>query len=396
MSSEERRDQGISTLAVHAGTGGRQAHASVAAPVYQTATYAFRDTAELVAHMQGEIERLEYGRYGNPTQRAAELKLSGLEGAEDALCLGSGMAAVTTTLFTLLRQGQHLVLTDDCYRRTRQFCHQVLGNLGVEVSVVDGSDLPAVEAAIRPTTRVLLTESPSNPYLKVADLPAMAALKRGRTFKLIVDATFATPVNQRPLAQGADLVIHSGTKYLAGHNDVLAGVVLGSRPLIDGIRGMHAMLGAVVDPHAAWLLIRGLKTLGPRVETQNRSALRIAQFLEAHPKVERVYYPGLESHPSHATAARLMRGFGGVVSAVLRADLEETSRFVDRLRLFQIAPSLGGVESLVEQVALMSYFELTPEDRLELGIRGSLVRLSVGIEDAEDILADLAQALEGT
>lgn len=386
---------GPDTLAVHAGTRGGQPYGAVAVPIVQTSTYTFRDTAELRDHMTGVAHRMEYGRYGNPTQRAAELKIAALEGADDALCFASGMAAVTTTLLTMLRAGQHVVLTDDCYRRTRQFCRVVLGKLGVEHTVAPTDDLEALRAAIRPETRVLLTESPTNPYLKVVDLPALATLKSAsRYMKIVVDATFATPVNQRALAQGADLVIHSGTKYLAGHNDVLCGVVAGAGPLVGAVREMSAMLGGVLDPHAAYLLIRGLKTLPLRVERQNATALRLARALERHPRVERVYYPGLESHPSHEVARRLMRGFGGVVSFVLDADLEATSRFIDRCEVFQIGPSLGGVESLIEQVALMSYFELTTEERLTLGIRDSLVRMAVGVEEADDLQRALFDALD--
>lgn len=387
-------DAGIETVAVHAGTRGAQPWGSLTVPIAQTATYVFRDTAELTAHMSGLTDRMEYGRYGNPTQRAAEVKLAALDGAGDALLFGSGMAAVTTTLLTMLRQGQHVVLTSDCYRRTRQFCQQVLGKLGVDVTLVPPDDLDAIDAAIRPETRVLVTESPTNPYLKVVDLPAIAALKRGRYFKILVDATFATPVNQRPLSQGADLVVHSATKYLGGHNDLLCGVVAGPAPLVGAIRELQAILGGVVDPHAAWLLIRGLKTLPVRVRAQNASALRLARALEGHPRVARVYYPGLASHPNHAIAARLMSGFGGVVSFELDADLEATGRFIDAVRIFQIGPSLGGVESLIEQVALMSYFELSTEERLALGIRDSLVRMAVGLEDAADLERDLLTALD--
>ncbi len=390
----EGRGPGLQTTAVHAGTDARQPHAALQVPIYQTATYTFRDTAELTAFMSGEVERMEYGRYGNPTQRAAEEKIAALEGAQDALLFGSGMAAVTTTLLTLLRQGQHVVLTDDCYRRTRQFCRQVLGRLGVEVSVVPADDLAALEAALRPETRVLVTESPTNPYLKVVDIPALAALKKGRSFKIVIDATFATPVNQRPLTQGADLVVHSATKYLGGHNDLLAGVIAGAAPLVQGIRELQAILGGVLDPHAAWLLIRGLKTLPLRVRQQNETAMRLARRLASHPKVDEVYYPGLETHATHEVARRLMSGFGGVVSFTLRADLEATGRFIDAVRIPRIGPSLGGVETLIEQVALMSYFELTTEERLAVGIRDSLVRLSVGLEDADDLEADLLQALE--
>ncbi|MCA9513961.1 MAG: aminotransferase class I/II-fold pyridoxal phosphate-dependent enzyme [Myxococcales bacterium] len=384
---------GLRTRAVHAGTDAAQPFGSLTAPIVQTATYTFANTAELAAHMRGEVERLEYGRYGNPTQRAAEEKLAALDGAGDALLCASGMAAITTTLLALLRAGQHVVLTDDGYRRTRQLCRQVLARLGIEVSVVP-ADTAAIVAALRPETRVVMTESPTNPYLQIADIPALAAALAGHPAKLVVDATFATPVNQRPLAQGADLVIHSATKYLGGHNDLLAGVIAGPAPLVGAIRELQGVLGAVPDPHAAWLLVRGLKTLPLRVAAQNESALRVASALERHPRVARVWYPGLASHPQHALARELMTGFGGVVTFALDADLDATSRFIDAVRIFRIAPSLGGVEALIEQVALMSYFELTTEERLAIGIRDSLVRLSVGLEDPEDLERALLDALD--
>ncbi|MGM0576828.1 MAG: trans-sulfuration enzyme family protein [Myxococcota bacterium] len=387
-------ERGVRTTAVHAGTDHELPEGSLAVPIYRTATYTFRDTAELRAHMTGERPRLEYGRYGNPTQHAAEAKLAALEGAGDAVLLSSGMAAVTTTLLAMLRQGQHVILTDDCYRRTRQFCTQILGRLGVDCTVVRADRPDAVAEALRRETRVVLTESPTNPYLKVVDVPAIAERLKGHPAKLLIDATFATPINQRPLEQGADLVIHSATKYLAGHNDVMGGVVAGAAPFVDAIRETLHVLGGVVDPEAAWLILRGLKTLPLRVRAQNATAERLARTLSEHPRVAEVFYPGLPSHASHEVARRMMGGYGGVMSFVLDDDLDGTSAFIDRVRIPRIGPSLGGVESLIEQVALMSYFELSTEERLEIGIRDSLVRLSVGLEDADDLEADLLQALE--
>jgi cystathionine gamma-synthase len=380
------------TLAVHAGTDGEHPFGTLALGIHRTSTYTFRDTAELTAHMRGEVVRMEYGRYGNPTQAAAEAKLAALDGATHALLFASGMAAVTTTLLAMLRQGQHIVLTDDGYRRTRQFCVKVLSRLGVEHTIVP-TTAAAVADALQPNTRVVLTESPTNPYLRVADLPAIADVLRGHPAKLVVDSTFATPINQRPLSQGADLVIHSATKYLGGHHDILAGVVTGG-PIVEAIREMQAIVGGIVDPETAWLLVRGLKTLPLRVRAQNATAQRLAVRLARHPRVAEVYYPGLPSHPTHDVARRLMTGYGGVISFVLDADLEATSRFIDAVRIPRIGPSLGGPESLIEQVALMSYFELTTEEREAIGIRDSLVRLAVGLEDVEDLEADLLAALD--
>jgi cystathionine gamma-synthase len=243
-------------------------------------------------------------------------------------------------------------------------------------------------------TKVILSESPTNPYLRVPDLRKLAEIKRRfGSAKLVIDATFATPVNQRPLEQGADLVLHSGTKYLGGHNDLLAGAVCGNEGIVSAIRELRGVLGAVLDANSAYLLLRGIKTLHLRVGRQNESALRIARWLEDRPEIERVFYPGLGSHPDHAIARELMTGFGGVVSFLVKGDLDDTSRFIDACRIAQIAPSLGGVETLIEQPALMSFYELTTEQREAVGIRNNLVRLSVGVEDCDDLMADLGQAM---
>ena len=385
----------LATLAVRAGQPRKDALDAVTTPIACTATYAFATSAELRDHFEGRITREEYGRYGNPTVRAAELKLAALDAAGDAALFGSGMAAITTTLFALLKAGDHVILTGDGYRRTRGFVTQVLARFGVTHTIVPAGDAAAVAAAIVPSTRVVLTESPTNPYLRVVDLPALAEAKRAHPrVKLLVDATFATPVNQQPLAQGADLVLHSCTKYLGGHNDLLAGVVAGDAGLVSLIREARDVLGGVLDAHAAYLLLRGLKTLPLRVSKQNRSGLAIAAWLEAQPEVERVHYPGLPSHPDHAVASRLLRGAGGVVSFVLRADLDTTARALDACELATIAPSLGGVETLIEQPAIMSYYGLAPEERAALGISDGLVRLSIGLEDDDDVIADLRRVLD--
>ena len=387
-------DRGIGTVAVHGGERRPKLGNALATPIVQTATYTFADTAELRDHFERRIEREEYGRYGNPTQRIAEQKLAELEGAEDCLLFASGMAAITTTLFAVLSHGSHVVVTDDSYRRTRQFLTQVLHRYGIEVSVARAGDYEAIEGAIRPTTRVLVSESPTNPYNYIVDLECFADIGRRHRVKTIIDATFATPFNQRPLEFGVDLVLHSATKYLGGHNDLLAGAVLGSADLIDAIRSLQAITGAIADPFTAYLLIRGLKTFALRIARQNASAQALAEFLQSHPRIKAVYYAGLPTHPQHNVARRQMRGFGGVVSFEVAGDLEATSRVVDACRIPQIAPSLGGVESLIEQPALMSFYELTTEERLLVGIKDNLIRYSVGIEDSEDLIDDLAAALE--
>ena len=386
--------RGFGTIAVHGGEARPKLGNALATPIVQTATYTFANTDELRDHFERRIEREEYGRYGNPTQRIAEQKLAELEGAEDCLLFASGMAAITTTLFAVLSHGSHVVVTDDSYRRTRQFLTQVLHRYGIEVSVARAGDYEAIEGAIRPTTRVLVSESPTNPYNYIVDLERFSEIGRRHRVKTVIDATFATPFNQRPLEFGIDLVLHSATKYLGGHNDLLAGAVLGSADLIDGIRGLQAVTGAIADPFTAYLLIRGLKTFALRIARQNATAQALAEFLQSHPRITAVYYAGLASHPQHNVARRQMRGFGGVVSFEVAGDLDATSRVVDACRIPQIAPSLGGVESLIEQPALMSFYELTTEERLLVGIKDNLIRYSVGIEDSDDLIADLTAALE--
>jgi cystathionine gamma-synthase len=384
---------GFSTLAVHGGESRPKLANSLATPIVQTATYTFADTRELHDHFQHRIEREEYGRYGNPTQRIAEQKLAALEGAEDCLLFSSGMAAVTTALYAVLSHNSHVVVTDDSYRRTRQFLTQVLHRYGIEVSTVPAGDYDAIEEAIRPTTRLLISESPTNPYNRIVDLVRFAGIGQRHRVKTLIDATFATPYNQRPLEFGIDLVLHSATKYLGGHNDLLAGAVLGCAELVDGIRSLQHVTGAIIDPLGAYLLVRGLKTFALRVARQNANAQALAEFLSTHPRVKAVHYAGLPSHPEHDVARRQMRGFGGVVSFEIDGDLDATSRVVDACRIPQIAPSLGGVESLIEQPALMSFYELSTEERLMVGIKDNLIRYSVGIEDADDLIADIAAAL---
>jgi len=388
-----RAPLGPSTVSVHGGEPRPKPGYSLATPIMQTATFTFANSQEIKDHFDGKIDRVEYGRYGNPTQRIAEAKLAALEGAEDCLLFASGMAAVTTALFAMLSRGTHVVVTDDSYRRTRQFLNQTLHRYGIEVSTVPAADYDALEDAIRPTTRVLVSESPTNPYNRIVDLERFAAIGRRHRVKTLIDATFATPYNQRPLEWGVDVVIHSATKYLGGHNDLLAGAVLGSREVVDGVRGLQGITGAVVDPFAAYLLVRGLKTFALRIERQNANAQALAEFLAGHPRVATVHYAGLASHPEHDIAQKQMRGFGGVVSFEVKGDLDAASRVVDAFRIPYIAVSLGGVESLVEQPAIMSFYELTTEERLQIGIKDNLIRYSVGIEDAADLIADLAQAL---
>jgi cystathionine gamma-synthase len=306
------------------------------------------------------------------------------------------MAAITNVLLSMLSAGSHVIFTDDCYRKTRQFCQSFLRRLGIESDQAPMGDYEALEAAIRPHTRLIISESPTNPYLRVADLRRLAAIGKRRRVKTLIDATFATPINVRPLEHGIDLVVHSATKYLSGHNDIMAGVVIGEAGIIHSLRQSQGVLGGVVEAQTAFLLERGLKTLALRVRQQNQTAQAVAEYLATHPAVERVWYPGLACHPDYEVARSQMAGFGGVVSFTIAGGptpLEAASRFIDSMTIPIIAPSLGGVESLIEQPALMSYYELSTEERLAIGIQDNLVRFAIGIEDSNDILADLEQAL---
>ncbi|HEY2409144.1 MAG TPA: aminotransferase class I/II-fold pyridoxal phosphate-dependent enzyme [Polyangiaceae bacterium] len=395
--SADKKTTATSTEAVHAGVPAARSHHALSLGVEQTATYTFENTAVLERYMRGEDpdpDREEYGRYGNPTVVELERRVAQLELAEDGVAFSSGMAALTTAALALLKSGDHVVLFRDGYRRTRQLVTQTLARFGVAHSVVASGDLAALEGALTPATRLVMSELPTNPYLFCVDLPKLSAIARahGRV-RTLVDATFATPINCRPLQFGVDLVVHSATKYLSGHNDVLGGVVVGPSHLISLLRDARGVLGSVLDPHAAFLIARGLKTLGLRVQQQNANALAVARRLESHPQVERVFYPFLESHPSHAVARAQMQGAGGVVSFIVKGGRGAASRVVDAVRIPKIAASLGGVESLIEQPAIMSYSELSASELANIGIDPALVRLSLGVEDTADLLADLERAL---
>ncbi len=386
-----------STRAVHAGEEKHKPDHTLTTSIARTSTYTFRNTAEILAFMQEKADggppysRTEYGRYGNPTQSAAERKLAALEGGERALLFASGMAAVSTTLLTLLSAGDHLIISRDSFYQTREFAETLLSRWGIETTLAENDRPEAFAAAIKPKTRLILVESPSNPYLRVTDLPKIVEIARANKLLSIVDSTFATPLNMRPLEYGVDIVIHSATKYLAGHNDLLAGVVIGSKQILADIGTVRGLLGGITSADDASLLMRGMKTLDLRVRRQNENGLRVAQFLEKQPGVERVWYPGLASHPDHEAACRQMTGFGGVVSFEIKGDFEKTGRFVDNLELPFIGPTLGGVESIILQPAAL--YSLDPFERKLAGMKDNLLRYSLGIEDADDLIADLEQAL---
>lgn len=388
----------FSTRSVHAGEGRRKPYGALTTPIVQTSTYTFESAAEILDFMHRKAAddpdvRDEYGRYSNPTQGTAERKIAALEGGEQALLFASGMCAISTTMLALLSAGDHLIMTSDSYHRTREFALTFLNRWGIEVTLVPVDQPAALIGAIRPTTRLIFAETPSNPYLRVIDMFRMVESAREHGIATAVDSTFATPINVRPLELGVDLVIHSATKYLGGHNDLLAGAVVGSRKMLAPIARARGVMGGMSNPHDAYLLLRGLKTLDLRVRRQNESGSKVAQYLDQHPTVRRVYYPGLPSHPDYEIAQRQMAGFGGVVSFEIAGDLEKTARFVDLLRVPHIGPTFGGVESIVEQPVAL--FSLDRGERQRAGLKDNLVRYAVGIEDVDDLIADLSQALQG-
>ncbi|MEM3731690.1 MAG: aminotransferase class I/II-fold pyridoxal phosphate-dependent enzyme [Candidatus Bathyarchaeia archaeon] len=379
-------------MSVHSGEF-RNSKGAVVSPIYETSVFAFSSTKELIDVVGEKVEGYIYTRFDNPTVRAVERKIALLEGAEDAAAFSSGMAAITTTLLTLVSSGDHVVSTMDLYGGTLTFFQEILPRFGVEVSFVDASNIDDVEDVIRENTRVIYAETPTNPTLKIVDLKKIASLAKKKGITSVIDSTLASPYNLRPIEFGIDIVVHSATKYLGGHNDVTAGVVCGSKDFIHKLKRTRKVFGGTLDPFAAWLLSRGLKTLALRMERHNENGLLVAKYLENHPKVKRVYYPGLPSHPQHALARRQMKGFGGVVSFEIKGDFEKTLKFVESLKLCALAASLGGTETLVTQPATSSHYFISPEQRQKLGITDQLIRLALGIEDAEDIIADVEQAL---
>jgi cystathionine gamma-synthase len=389
------KSPGHSTLVVHAGEQRQKAGDSITDPIYCTATYTFPDSQSVVDYIQKQIPREEYARYGNPGEKVVERKLAHLEGGEEAVLFSSGMAAVANVLMAKLSAGDEVVLFDECYHRTREFCSKILGRFGVITHQVKACDYDAMEAAVNANTKMLISESPTNPHLSVVDLERFAAIGKRHGIEMLIDATLATPYNLRPLEYGIDYVLHSATKYLGGHNDLLAGVIIGAADKMEPVRKLRGVMGPLASPHSIYLLERGLKTFELRMERHNANGQAVAEFLSAHPRVEHVYYPGLPSHPYHETACRTMQGFGGLVTFLIKdADWRATADIVDAVKIPRIGPSLGGVESLIEQPMIMSYHSHTPEQRRAVGIPDNMIRLACGIENAADLIADLQQALD--
>jgi len=390
---------GPSTTAVHAGEDRIKPGFAITDPIFAASTYTFADTQAIVDFIEQSQQREEYGRYGNPGEKVVERKLAALDGAEEAVLFSSGMAALVGLLMAHVNAGDEIVFFDECYHRSREFCRKHLTRFGVGFREVPTCDYAAMEAAITPRTKFIVSESPTNPHLSVVDVPRFAELGRKHGVHTLIDATLCTPYNLRPLAGGVDFVLHSCTKYLGGHNDLLAGVVAGAADKLEPVRKLRGIMGGVNSPHNAYLLERGLKTFALRMERHNANGLAVARFLESHPRVERVLYPGLESHPFHDVAKRTLRGCGGLVTFFIKgsdggpADWRSTAAVVDAVRIPRIGPSLGGVESLIEQPLVMSYWNYTPAERASFRIADNMIRLACGIEDADDLVADLARAL---
>ncbi len=383
-----REYKSLDTKAVHAGEPDPLIYGAVAIPIFQSAMYEYAG--------ETRYDDIKYIRLNNtPNHVALHEKLAALENAEAALVTASGMAAITTTLLTVLKAGDHLLAQNTLYGGTHSFLTQDFTDFGLSFNFIDADDPADWEAKLQPNTRAIYVESMTNPLLQVADLEAVAQFAKKHNLISIIDNTFASPVNFRPAEWGFDLSLHSCTKYLNGHSDLVAGAVIGRREWIDRIMHRLNHLGGSLDPHACFLLHRGMKTLAVRVRQQNRTALKLAQFLEMHPAVDRVNYPGLQSHPHHGRAQKLFDGFSGMMSFELNGGLEAAKTFIRKLKLPIEAPSLGGVETLVTRPATTSHSGMSPEERQKLGITDSLIRVSVGIEESDELLDDFAQALEG-
>jgi len=392
---EKRKAKGPSTDAVHAGEARQKLGDSITDPIFCASTYTFADTQSVIDYIEQHQQREEYGRYGNPSQRVVERKLATLEGAEQSVLFASGMSAIVGLLMAKLNAGDEVIFFDECYHRSREFCSKHLARFGVMTRQVETGDFAAMSSAINDKTRMLVSESPTNPHLSCIDLDQFVELGSQFGIETMIDATLATPYNLQPLKFGVDYVVHSATKYLGGHNDLLAGVIIAEPDKLADIQNLRGIMGAVTSPHNIYLLERGLKTFELRMQRHNANGQAVAEFLESHPRVERVYYPGLPSHRDHEIAERTMSGFGGLITFQVKdADWRATADVVDRVQLARIAPSLGGVESLIEQPLVMSYYEASPEDRAKWGIRDNMIRIACGIENTEDLIADLEQALE--
>jgi cystathionine beta-lyase/cystathionine gamma-synthase len=387
---------GDSTRSVHGTEEADKQTGSVTTPIYQTATFAFTKAEEVVKAAKGESSSYVYSRWDNPTVKTLETKLADLEGAEDAAFFSSGMGAISTSVITFLQKGDHVLAIRDLYGEAYRMIHDFLPRFGVETTLVDTGDYASMRREIRKNTKVVYIESPTNPTVKIVDIARSAEIAHEVGAKLLIDGTFASPINQKPLSLGADVVLHSATKYLNGHADVIAGAAAGSKDAIQKIKMTRRILGGTLDPHAAYLILRGIKTLALRVERNNRNAQILAEYLSKHGRVSKVNYPGLKTHPQHELAKEQMTGFGGVLSFEIKGRMEDAMKFTESLKVATLGASLGGVETLVSQPATLTHLQLSPEERKKTGMPDTLIRVAVGVEDAEDLIKDFEQALGKT
>jgi len=393
LEDKEKRP-GFSTLAVHAGQHPDPITGCITTPIYQTSTFVFENAAQGAARFAKEEDGFIYTRLGNPTLMALEENIAALEGGDRGFVFASGMAAIHGAVLALVKAGDHMVATDSIYGGTFVQFNTVLPREGISTSFVDSSDVREVEKGLTKKTKVIFIETPANPTMKLSDIRAICELAHGSDIRVIVDNTFMSPYFQHPLEHGADVVVHSLTKYLGGHSDIIGGVVVTSNEIAPKVRHILDNTGATLDPLAAWLVLRGIKTLPIRMDRHNSNAKKVVQFLKEHPKVKEVFYPGLEEHPQHELAKKQMSGFGGMISFEVEGGLEAGQKIMNNVKLCALAVSLGAVETLIQHPASMTHAGIPKEDRLASGITDGLVRISVGIEDPEDIIADLKQAME--
>jgi cystathionine beta-lyase/cystathionine gamma-synthase len=381
------------SICVHAGEDKMEFANAVVPPVFNTSTYVFKNMEELHKYVKGDPNYYLYSRYTNPTVEAGEVKLAALEGGEKCLIVSSGQAAAATAVLALLHPGDHMVTSPTLYGGIYGLFTQVIRGTGLNLDFAESTSTEDFKKAIRPNTKIIYTETPTNPNLAVLDLAALANLAKENNAIMMVDNTFATPINQTPLELDADIIIHSGTKYLGGHSDLVCGAIVGPHKYMKQIYEYRKNMGTNLDPHAASMLLRGMKTLAVRVERQNQNAMKIARYLESHAKVKRVRFPGLESFPQHELAKKQMRGFGGMICFEIGGGLDTVGKVVESMHMFIHATSLGGVESLVSIPVLTSHIAYSPEDLIKADVNDGMIRLSCGIEDADDLIADLDHAL---
>lgn len=392
---EKHQEVGYDTIIIHAGQSPDPTTGALATPIYQTSTFVFENAEQGAARFALQEDGYIYTRLGNPTQHALEVKMAALEKAEAALAVASGMTAIAASFWTLCGKGDHIVAADTLYGCTHALLSHSMPKFGIDVTFVDASNIENIRKAMRPNTKVIYIETPANPTLTIIDIAGTAKLAHEYNAKLMVDNTFMSPYCQRPLELGADIVVHSATKYINGHGDVIAGIVLGKKDFIDEVRfvGVKDITGGCISPFNAWLTLRGLKTLGVRMERHCQNAVQVAKFLASHPDVEKVYYPGLTEHPGHQLAKIQMSSFGAIISFEIKGGIEAGRRVMNSVKLCLLAVSLGDTETLIQHPASMTHSPIPREERLKAGIADGLIRLSVGLEDPKDIISDLDQAI---